>query len=632
MTFKQVVIKNFLGNVRQYLSFFLCSTFSIVVFFVNITIAFNKAIRDGDSMDLMAYLLPITLVALTLFSIFFIMYANNSFVKARYKELGVYQTLGMDNKEVRKLVNGQNLIIGGSSIIIGVLFGALLSRIFQMAIIRILDLQNVSYHLDIWSFLVTIGTFVLVFAIVFLQNNRKMRKMDIMGLMKEEKQMSQIRVTNKIRILGILGVLLMLFSLYMVLFVLNQEEYNSNIYLVMLYMGSLFMGIYLTIAKCGEMLLSYRKKKAACRFALLSIAETEKKYSQNKKILFVLSILSSVTIVLVASPFALLSLSESIAEMNINSVEYVETNNVNGIKEDKRQEILTQLPITYEREADFIYLFTDKEHTSSVPMVSVELYNQLTGEEIELNKGQCKNIDLNWMPGDSGYSIGSTTTLYGTNKSYSYQIMDVSHGPYFVNLSYPCDVMLLITDEDYKELKSIEGQTNWGTYHMIGYENWKDTEGIVKQLKSSLTNNTYPVLSIIETYQSLKGGYSAFLFMTTVLGILFFVSGGSVLYFRQFTELAQAKEDFKKLFKIGITQKEIKQILTKELSVIFFLPLVFGTFGGVTIIYMLTNIFGGSDVLREFMLNSLKVVIAYFIFQGVFYYITRKQYVKSCSN
>lgn len=632
MTFRQVVIKTFLGNVRQYLSFFLCSTFSIVVFFINVTIVFNKDISKGGSADLMTYLLPVTVIAITLFSIFFIVYANNSFVKARYKEFGVYQTLGMDNKEIRKFVNGQNLIIGGSSVIIGVIFGALLSRLFQMAIIRILDLQHVSYHLDFWSFLVTLGTFFMVFAIVFFENNRKMKKLDILGLIKEAKQMPQMIVTKKTRILSILGVLLMVVSLCMVLFLLNQEKYNSKGYLVLIFVSALFMGIYLTIAKGGEMLLCYRKKKAACQFALLSLAETEKKYSQNKKILFVLSILSSVTIVLVASPYALLSLTESIAEMNVNSVEYVETASINGIKEEKRQEILRQLPVLYDKKADFIYLYTDKDHTSSVPLVSVELYNQLTGEEVVLEKGQCKSIALNWMPGDSGFSAGSRIQLYGATTNYNFQITTISHGPYFANLSYPCDVILLLTKEDYNELKRKEGQTNWGTYHMIGYENWKETEGVVTQLKKNLSNNIYPVLSIYENYKTLKEGYSAFLFMSTVLGILFFVSGGTVLYFRQFTELAQTKEDFRKLFKIGITQKEIKQILTKELSVIFFLPLLFGTFGGVSIIYMLTHIFGGADVLREFMINSCKVVIVYFIFQGVFYDITRKQYIKACCN
>ncbi len=635
MTFKQVIIKIFWGNVRQYLAFFLCSTFSIMVFFMNVTLVFNKDIMEGTEggvNDLMSYLPPITIVGITLFSIFFIVYANNSFVKGRYKELGVYLTLGMDNKEIRKLINVQNLIISGCSVVIGVIFGALLSRIFQMAIIHILNLQKVSFNLDGMAFLVTIVVFVLVFAIVFLQNHMRLRKLDILGLLKEERQMSPIKASRKNNVLGILGVIFMLSSLWMVLFILNHEKYNSNVKIVFLFIGLLFAGMYLTISKGGAMLISYGRTKSACHFSLLSIAETEKKYEGNKRIIFILSILSSITITLVASPFSLLGLSETIAEMNCNNVEYVETETINKLEDSRRDEIINQEPITYKREADFIYLFADKKKGTSIPMVSVETYNQLTGEKVQLQKGQCMNINLNWMPGYAGYDEGSNTTLYGTKGIYEFNIVAASHGPYFVNQSYPSDVMLLINAEDYAQLNHEEGQTNWGIYHMIGYENWKNTKQIVTDLKASFTSSEYVVLSTYDTYVELKQSYSAFLFMTTVLGILFFVSGGTVLYFRQFTELVRTKENFDKLYKVGIIRKEVKSIITKELSVIFFVPLVFGAFGGICINYMLTHMVGGSEVLREFMINNIKVIVAYFIFQGVFYNITKKQYVKACSN
>ncbi len=602
---------------------------------MNVTLAFNKDITEGTEggvMNLMSYLLPITIVGITLFSIFFIIYANNSFIKGRYRELGVYLTLGMDNKEIRKLINVQNLIISGCSVFIGVLVGALLSRIFQMAIIHILNLQKVSFYLDGMAFLVTIIVFVLIFAIVFFQNNMKLRKLDILGLLKEAKQMPQIKASRKNTILGALGVIFMLISLWMVLLLLNNEKYNSDVKIVFLFIGLLFAGMYLTISKGGEMIISYRRAKNACRFSILSIAETEKKYEGNKRIIFVLSILSSITITLVASPVSLLGLSESIADMNSNNVEYVETETINRLEDSKRKEIINQEPVTYEKEADFIYLYADKNKGTSIPMVSIKTYNRLTGEKVQLQKGQCMNINLNWMPGYAGYDEGNSITLYGTKGTYEFNIVTASHGPYFANQSYPSDVMLIINAEDYAQLYHEEGQINWGVYHMIGYENWKNTKNIVSDLKACFASSEYKVLSTYDTYVELKQSYSAFLFMTTVLGILFFVSGGTVLYFRQFTELSRTKENFNKLYKVGITQKEVKSIISKELSVIFFAPLVFGAFGGECIIYMLTNMFGGSDVLREFMINNIKVIVAYFIFQGVFYYITKKQYVKACSN
>ena len=74
----------------------------------------------------------------------------------------------------------------------------------------------------------------------------------------------------------------------------------------MVYMAVAFLGVYLSISKLGNLIIHLIKKSKYYYKNILSITELYHKFNQNKKIIFVLSVLSTMTIFLVASPFSLI--------------------------------------------------------------------------------------------------------------------------------------------------------------------------------------------------------------------------------------------------------------------------------------------------------------------------------------
>ena len=630
MKFKDVVIKNFIWNVKQYFSFFLCSAFSITIFFMYATLIFNEELTHGDMVDFFAYVIPITVVGISLFSVFFIIYANSAFIKGRNKELGIYMTLGLSNQEIKRLVNLETAIISGGSLLFGILVGALFSRIFQMGILKLLDIQNVSYYLDYKAFVLTIVCFGIVFGIVIFRNARRMKKMDINSLLKESRVSEGTEVKRSDGILGIVGLLGMALSIGILRILTNNESIRTNPVALLSYMAVLFGGVYLVISRGGNAFVWMMKKRSSYTRNMLAITQIHYKYNQNKRILFILSVLSTMTIVFVASPFSLFSLTESIAEMNPNDVEYVESATVNHLEQQEKRTILEKEGLLEQTEVGFIYLYKEKGAQAlqdSIPVLPLSAYEKEMNTSFDLAEGQCINIVVNWMPGNEGMDPGSTVKLYGETKEYSLQVAKAGHEEYFAGMSFPSNAVLLVTDEEYAQIWK-ENQTQLGSYQMMQYENWKDTKDIVETLEERFAGSEGPVMSTYRTYVDLKNGYATFLFVFSIMGVLFFIAGGSVLYFRQYTELPQTKATFYKLFKIGITTKEVKQTVGKELRVIFFVPLVFGAFAGASIIVLLTNMFSGADVLREFMRNTMKVIVFYFVSQGIFYIITKNKYVR----
>ena len=128
MTFKQLVWKMAKVNKRKYIFYFLCKSFTVMVFFMFSTVFFNNEIIDNPQIQHgMNEILMIPAIALLIFTVFFISYAHSIFIKRRKKEFGLFMTLGMTNRDLIKLILIENVGIALVSIGTGILSGIVFS-------------------------------------------------------------------------------------------------------------------------------------------------------------------------------------------------------------------------------------------------------------------------------------------------------------------------------------------------------------------------------------------------------------------------------------------------------------------------------------------------------------------------
>ncbi|MBR9744734.1 ABC transporter permease [Bacillus anthracis] len=66
------------------------------------------------------------------------------------------------------------------------------------------------------------------------------------------------------------------------------------------------------------------------------------------------------------------------------------------------------------------------------------------------------------------------------------------------------------------------------------------------------------------------------MFSGMFLGLVFLLATGSIVYFKQLTEAHADRERYIVLRKLGVTKKEMKKAIAKQMRFIFFLPLVVG--------------------------------------------------------
>src|SRR5699024_10792526 len=117
--------------------------------------------------------------------------------------------------------------------------------------------------------------------------------------------------------------------------------------------------------------------------------------------------------------------------------------------------------------------------------------------------------------------------------------------------------------------------------------------------------------------------WSPIMFVGLFIGIVFFVSAGSFLYFRLYTDLDEDREKFKAISKIGLTKKEMNRVLSKQIALLFFVPMIVAIVHGGVALTALSNMFG-----YNLVFESTLVLGSFFIVQVIYFAVVRYFYTK----
>src|SRR5699024_10221050 len=161
-----------------------------------------------------------------------------------------------------------------------------------------------------------------------------------------------------------------------------------------------------------------------------------------------------------------------------------------------------------------------------------------------------------------------------------------------------------------------------------GYTAWKAAEGQeeeVIQAGEILTEEISPYYfqAIDFTIYTINKAYGPILFIGLFIGIVFFVSAGSFLYFRLFTDPGEDKAKFTSIAKMGLSDKELKKVITRQTAILFFAPIVVALIHGAVALTALSHFFD-YNLARE----SGMVLGSFFVIQVIYFIIVRFIYIK----
>ena len=165
MTLFSLARKNIRRNLSQYSLYIASMVFSIAIYFTFVTMKYNETITgEVEASKKIASIMSSSSVVLLVFVTIFIFYSNAFFMKKRKKEVGLYALLGVRKRQIGFLLFFENLLLGIISLIFGIFFGFLASKLFLWVLLKMMDYQAVAHFtLSIDAVINTVCVFLILF-------------------------------------------------------------------------------------------------------------------------------------------------------------------------------------------------------------------------------------------------------------------------------------------------------------------------------------------------------------------------------------------------------------------------------------------------------------------------------------
>lgn len=231
----RLAVRNLKRSERDYFVYFFILTLSVALFY-----SFNSVSTQFASLgleDTLSYLSFFSGI-LNAFSIVvcavmgaLVVYANRFMMRRRKREMGVYATLGMRQKDLRRMLLQETLCIGVFSLGAGIVLGLFLTQILSLMTARLMGLELSAYRFMIS--VKAVGLSILFFGILFyfvhLFNVRGLKKLSLLDMLyaeRENESLPERRRTLSVLILA-LSLLLILGGYAVLIFWLRRAAFVS---------------------------------------------------------------------------------------------------------------------------------------------------------------------------------------------------------------------------------------------------------------------------------------------------------------------------------------------------------------------------------------------------------------------
>lgn len=210
--FYKLAARNVRKSAKDYFIYFFTIMLSVALFY-----SFNSVSTQFTSLGLedpLSYL-SFSSGVLTSFSVLICMimgvlvvYANRFLLKRRKKEMGIYATLGMERREINRLLMQENLCIGAYSLAAGLFLGVFAAQILSLITARLsgLSLANYRFMVSVKAIMLSILFFGILFFFVHLFHVKELKKLSLLEMLYAERKNETVSDTNVV-VTGFLAVL-----------------------------------------------------------------------------------------------------------------------------------------------------------------------------------------------------------------------------------------------------------------------------------------------------------------------------------------------------------------------------------------------------------------------------------------
>lgn len=660
MTFSSIVRKNFIYNTRKYMSLYFVNTLIVAILFMFGSLLFNSDVYRQVGTTTLYEVIKSALMGVVLFSIVFITYSNISFMKYRGKEFGMYITLGMTTKDLTRLLFLEQAGILIISLVTGLVSCGIFSKLFYMGLNQMLIINPIRFEFSVNSLLLSSGIFLLIFISNFIFNILYVRKTSIIDVLNAS---SKKGVGKSNLILGMIAMVVFVVSAYSLPKALLDQMFKNQPYLDVLLLVLTLICPYVIFGTLIVVVKSVMKLfKKTYNNNLIVLSNLSHRFLSYKSTLYIVSILIAGAIFFIGMFYSLYATSRDNNDMeNPFDIMFVETNQLNMMNAGEVEQILKEQGNTIEQNStlEFIELPQFRDYKGAMVLwddrtciISESHFNQHMGSQYELKADQALESRLHaenikYEIPTTFISVMNTEQLdaqFQESMSKEGLVQALAQYPYveypsqhitsinlpFINFSDLAGgyygTALVVDDQVYDQWKAEIRQEQIRKFHLIkGDINEQGYQSLVNALRERNgfeMDDLKPIYKEGEFKRTLESNGTIF-FNIIFLGALFAIASGVVLFHKVLSDIEDQKEIMYSLQRMGVTSKELKDIISKELAITFFFPTLFGLGLGLYYIYVL---FSNRPNVLDVVGKACMVAIIFLVLQIIFYFVSRRKY------
>ncbi|WP_438497552.1 FtsX-like permease family protein [Paenibacillus sp. IHBB 3054] len=584
LTLFELIIRGVRKNIKNYYLYYFALIFSTALYFVFATLQNDSSVMAASFGDI-----PFTLVfdvagilVLTIVVVFMI-YANSIFLKRRSKEIWLYQLVGLSHSAVARLLITESALLGMGALLIGIVGGALVARIFMLILMKLIGIESVvTLSFSSGAALQTVIVFTVLIGLTMIQMLFKVYRSTLLDLFKADKQgdYPQEPKTVLSALMGLLGI-----GLIVTGYLLSSQTLGQNLFQqVLVILASTILGTYLLFrVTIGWLFFQIRKGKDG-QLGLknsLSLAPIMHRMKGNANSLTLITILSAMTLTMVAISYSLYYSAESESRAML-PYDFIFANNERDAKSFRVELEKAGIAFAYQ------------------PVEAVRLPGTI-------GKGQGDGRSLLLLAAEQLQASGADIIVPVQGEAVWYTGLKkvLSKQPFPVTFPQAVDfgasgvhgnIQLTRGNDRYAMNFSLHG-------HQLVMP-LASIRAIREQMPSSpayeaIVIDTYQIADkneraaaagIYAKYVKEEGGnpdfdsfykgslrkFGLIIFIAGFLGLIFLISTGSILYFKQMTEAEQERDSYTILWQLGFGEREIMGGIIRKQMFVFAIPLAIG--------------------------------------------------------
>ncbi|QXE02546.1 ABC transporter permease [Terribacillus sp. DMT04] len=620
MTFRQFAFRNVLRNKRLYIAYFLSSLFTVMVFFTFAIFAFHPAFSGGSINKNVMIGMAASGGIIYVFSFFFILYSMSAFIQSRKKEFGLLINLGASNKQIRIMVFLENILIGFFSTVGGILAGLVFAKAILLIAENVLIIdESLDFYFPMLAIVVTFVSFMLLFFCISMFVAFILRTNKLVDLIKGDKQ-SKGEPKASI-VLSILAALLLFAGYGTALAVKGFGVVAAMIPVIIV----VTLGTYILFTQLSVYCIRLLKDNKSIfwrKTNMLFFSDLSFRMKDNARTFFMVAIISTVAFSAIGALYGFQSyLTKGVKEMNPytytyspfldDSKEVIENDleQVNTILEEENVDAEMEL-------AELGYFDTTEDFTVLIAKASV--YNRFAAliDEKEIHPEDNEAIIIEQSDAMMTQQKASEVLMKSTVPLQDGQEIQPST---VIKSAVLAEVngYYVVSDAVYEQLTlPVRTETN-----AVWQANGTNEEQVIQAGEKLAQQVEHKVFSVDYALYEINKAYGPILFIGLFIGIVFFVSAGSFLYFRLFMDIDEEKRKFRSIAKIGLTQSELKKVVTRQIAILFFSPIVVALIHGAVALTALSRLFNYNLTAEAgFVLGSFAFIqVIYFLVVRFFY-------------